>query len=104
VLKAALKRDAAAAARELLLPTIRTWVRSILGDERVDRLIVAEARCADPDRPPLRTRIDFVGGEDDGRAVEIPRPMRYIERDDVAVALRPLLDGSYDGPPADSCC
>ncbi|HYC77805.1 MAG TPA: hypothetical protein VEI02_09275 [Planctomycetota bacterium] len=84
-------------------PTVRTWVRGLLGDAAFDRLAVTEIACPDPDCPPLETVLHFFGGAADDRRVRIPRPLRYLDRDDVVHALRPLLRGE-PLPDVEGCC
>lgn len=105
MLKSALKRSADAALRDAAAPSIRTWVRALLGDARFDRIVVTEEPCADPDCPPLETWIALLGGVGEpDRRLRIPRPMRYVGADDVAAAVRPLADGTIDASPPDACC
>lgn len=105
MLKSALQRSADAALRDAAAPSIRTWVRALLGDARFERIVVTEEPCADPDCPPLETWIALVGGVDEpDRRLRVPRPMRYVGADDVAAAVRPLLDGTIDAVAAEGCC
>ncbi len=104
MLKAALDRSADAKLRDAAARSIRMWTVALIGDDRFERVVVTEEPCADPECPPAETWIDLLGSKEGDRRLRIPRPMRYVGADDVALAVRAFLAGAPDPSASDSCC
>ena len=104
MLKAALDRSAEAKLRDAAARSIRMWTVALIGDALFERVLVTEEPCADPECPPAETWIDLLGSKDGDRRLRIPRPMRYVNADDVASVVRSFLAGAPDPSSSDSCC